>query len=221
MMFGCGEEYRHRVNHFETLRRIQEDTGGFTAFIPWIFAPENTPLGQESPGSHRFRLSEDAGDQPAVSRQYRPHAIELAHAGNQDLPGGLQFGADDVGSILIEENVVYAAGVRNRTNEEDLRRIISDAGYIPAQRDTLYRSYAWKPLRQAHRDLIELSIPRLLASQIRFRPCFARIVDTAMTCLPRGKHLKKNSVPERVWHRKMGHGQRMGKQSRGKPSRRF
>jgi cyclic dehypoxanthinyl futalosine synthase len=53
----------------------------------------------------------------------------------------LQFGADDVGSILIEENVVYAAGVRNRTNEDELRRIISDAGYIPAQRDTLYRSY--------------------------------------------------------------------------------
>src|SRR5579862_6935871 len=43
MMFGCGEDYRHRVNHLERLRRIQEDTGGFTAFIPWIFAPENTP----------------------------------------------------------------------------------------------------------------------------------------------------------------------------------
>jgi 2-iminoacetate synthase ThiH len=56
----------------------------------------------------------------------------------------LQFGADDVGSILIEENVVYAAGVRNRTNEGELRRIISDAGYIPAQRDTLYRSYFLK-----------------------------------------------------------------------------
>ncbi|MGH9772332.1 MAG: dehypoxanthine futalosine cyclase, partial [Candidatus Acidiferrales bacterium] len=57
---------------------------------------------------------------------------------------GLQFGADDVGSILIEENVVYAAGVRNRTNEAELRRVITDAGYIPAQRDTLYRSYALK-----------------------------------------------------------------------------
>src|SRR5260221_10083931 len=58
---------------------------------------------------------------------------------------GLQFGADDVGSILIEENVVFAAGVKNRTNESELRRIISDAGFIPAQRDTLYRSYALKP----------------------------------------------------------------------------
>ena len=57
---------------------------------------------------------------------------------------GLQFGADDVGSILIEENVVFAAGVKNRTNESELRRVISDAGFIPAQRDTLYRSYALK-----------------------------------------------------------------------------
>ena len=68
MMFGCGEEYRHRVNHLETIRRIQEDTGGFTAFIPWIFAPENTPLGKKDSGSYCVRLFEDAGDQPAVSR---------------------------------------------------------------------------------------------------------------------------------------------------------
>jgi cyclic dehypoxanthinyl futalosine synthase len=54
-----------------------------------------------------------------------------------------------VGSILIEENVVHAAGVRNRTNEEELRRIIAEAGFIPAQRDTLYRSYVWKPQQVA------------------------------------------------------------------------
>ena len=53
----------------------------------------------------------------------------------------------DRGSILIEENVVYAAGVRNRTNETELRRIITDAGYIPAQRDTLYRSYVLKTIQ--------------------------------------------------------------------------
>src|ERR1035437_8388357 len=49
MMFGCGEEYRHRVNHLERIRRMQEDNGGFTAFIPWIFAPENSPLGKKVP----------------------------------------------------------------------------------------------------------------------------------------------------------------------------
>jgi cyclic dehypoxanthinyl futalosine synthase len=144
MMFGCGEEYRHRVNHLERIRRIQEDTGGFTAFIPWIFAPENTPLGKKVPQT----TAVDYLKTLALSRMYLDN---IDHVQSSWLtPGikvcqiGLQFGADDVGSILIEENVVYAAGVRNRTNEAELRRIISDAGYMPVQRDTLYRSYFLK-----------------------------------------------------------------------------
>lgn len=144
MMFGCGEEFRHRVNHFERLRRLQEDTGGFTAFIPWMFAAENTALGrkvQETTAADYLKTL-------ALSRLYLDN---IDHVQSSWLtPGikvcqiGLQFGADDVGSILIEENVVYAAGVRNRTNEAELRRIISDAGFLPAQRDTLYRSYILK-----------------------------------------------------------------------------
>jgi cyclic dehypoxanthinyl futalosine synthase len=145
MMFGCGEEYRHRVNHLETIRRIQQDSGGFTAFIPWIFAPENTPLGKKIPETTAFDYLKTL----AISRLYLDNIDHIQSSwltpGIKICQVGLQFGADDVGSILIEENVVYAAGVRNRTNEEELRRIISDAGYIPAQRDTLYRSYAWKP----------------------------------------------------------------------------
>jgi len=144
MMFGCGEEYRHRVNHFERIRRIQEDTGGFTAFIPWMFAPENTALGKKVPEA----TAVDYLKTLAISRL---HLDNIDHIQSSWLtPGikvcqvGLQFGADDVGSILIEENVVYAAGVRNRTNEAELRRIIFDAGYIPAQRDTLYRCYLLK-----------------------------------------------------------------------------
>ncbi len=141
MMFGCGEEMRHRVNHLERLRRIQQDTGGFTAFIPWIFAPENTPLGKKIPETTAFDYLKTL----AISRLYLDNIDHVQSSwltpGIKICQVGLQFGADDVGSILIEENVVYAAGVRNRTNEEELRRIISDAGYIPAQRDTLYRSY--------------------------------------------------------------------------------
>jgi cyclic dehypoxanthinyl futalosine synthase len=144
MMFGCGEEYRHRVNHFERLRRIQEDNGGFTAFIPWIFAPENTPLGKKVPETTAFDYLKTL----AISRLYLDNIDHVQSSwltpGIKICQVGLQFGADDVGSILIEENVVYAAGVRNRTNEEELRRIISDAGYVPAQRDTLYRSYVLK-----------------------------------------------------------------------------
>jgi cyclic dehypoxanthinyl futalosine synthase len=145
MMFGCGEEYRHRVNHLERVRRIQQDTGGFTAFIPWIFAPENTPLGKKIPEATAFDYLKTL----AISRIYLDNFDHIQSSwltpGIKICQIGLQFGADDVGSILIEENVVYAAGVRNRTNEAELRRIISDAGYIPAQRDTLYRSYILKP----------------------------------------------------------------------------
>jgi len=144
MMFGCGEEYRHRVNHLERVRRLQEDTGGFTAFIPWIFAPENTPLGKKVPET----TAVDYLKTLAISRLYLDNIDHIQSSwltpGIKVCQVGLQFGADDVGSILIEENVVFAAGVRNRTNEAELRRIISDAGYIPAQRDTLYRSYFLK-----------------------------------------------------------------------------
>ncbi len=144
MMFGCGEEMRHRVNHLERLKRIQEDTGGFTSFIPWFFAPDNTPLGKKIPEATAFDYLKTL----AISRMYLDNIDHIQSSwltpGIKICQVGLQFGADDVGSILIEENVVYAAGVRNRTNESELRRIISDAGYIPAQRDTLYRSYSLK-----------------------------------------------------------------------------
>jgi cyclic dehypoxanthinyl futalosine synthase len=145
MMFGCGETLQHRVNHLDRVRQLQEETGGFTAFIPWIVAAENTALGKKV-------LETTAVDYLktlAVSRLYLDNIDHIQSSwltpGIKVCQVGLQFGADDVGSILIEENVVYAAGVRNRTNEEELRRIITDAGFRPEQRDTLYRSYILKP----------------------------------------------------------------------------
>ena len=144
MMFGCGEELRHRVNHLERVRQIQEETGGFTAFIPWIFAAENTALGKKV----QETTAVDYLKTLAVSRLYLDNIDHIQSSwltpGIKVCQIGLQFGADDVGSILIEENVVYAAGVRRRTNEQELRRIILDAGFLPAQRDTLYRSYVLK-----------------------------------------------------------------------------
>ena len=142
MMFGCGENLENRVNHFETLRRIQDETGGFTAFIPWMFQPENTPLGRKI-------------KEPATAVDYlKTLSISRLYFDNIDnvqaswlTPGlkicqvALRFGANDVGSILIEENVVSAAGCTNTTNEPELRRMISDAGYRPVKRDTLYRTF--------------------------------------------------------------------------------
>ena len=141
MMFGCGETLEQRVAHLEVVRRIQAETGGFTAFIPWSFQPENTSLGrslrEEATGVEYLKTL-------AVSRLYLPDVPNVQSSwvtqGLKTCQVGLKFGANDVGSIMIEENVVSAAGARNRATEEELRRLIRDAGFIPKQRDTLYRT---------------------------------------------------------------------------------
>src|SRR5215475_9367826 len=142
MMFGCGETIEQRMNHFDIVRQIQEETGGFTAFIPWAFQRELTSLG-------RF-IKEEATSVEylktlAISRIYLDNIENIQSSwvtpGLKVCQLGLRFGGNDVGSIMIEENVVRAAGVTNCTTEEELRRIIRDAGFVPKQRDTLYRTY--------------------------------------------------------------------------------
>ena len=142
MMFGCGEELQHRVNHLQIVRDLQEETGGFTAFIPWSFQRENTSLG-------RFVKEEATAVEYlktlAVSRIFLENVVNVQSSwvtqGLKTCQVGLRFGGNDVGSIMIEENVVSAAGARHHASEEDLRRIIRDAGFVPKQRDTLYRRY--------------------------------------------------------------------------------
>jgi cyclic dehypoxanthinyl futalosine synthase len=140
MMFGVGETFEHRINHFEQVRRLQEETGGFTAFIPWSFQPNNTALGgrgwDEATSVEYLKVL-------AISRLYLDN-IENVQAswvtqGLKVLQMGLHFGGNDVGSVMLEENVVKAAGTSNCTTEEELRRLIRDAGFQPVQRDTLYR----------------------------------------------------------------------------------
>jgi cyclic dehypoxanthinyl futalosine synthase len=141
MMFGVGETFEQRVNHFEVVRRLQEETGGFTAFIPWSFQPGHTALGgngwEEATSVEYLKVL-------AISRLYLDN-IENVQAswvtqGLKVLELGLHFGGNDVGSVMLEENVVKAAGTSNCTTEEELRRIIRDAGFKPVQRDTLYRT---------------------------------------------------------------------------------
>ncbi len=142
MMFGTGETIEQRVNHFEVIRQIQEETGGFTAFIPWSFQRENTSLG-------RFIKEEATAVEYlqtlAISRIYLNNILNVQSSwvtpGLKTCQVGLRFGGNDVGSIMIEENVVSAAGTHNRATEEELRRMIRDAGFVPKQRDTLYRTY--------------------------------------------------------------------------------
>jgi len=142
MMFGCGETLQHRVNHLERIRQLQEETGGFTAFIPWIFQRENTSLGnfvkEEATAVDYLKTL-------AISRLFLDSIPNIQASwltpGHKICQIALGFGGNDVGSILIEENVVRAAGVTRTSTEEELRRIISDAGFRPVKRDTLYRTY--------------------------------------------------------------------------------
>ncbi len=142
MMFGCGESLEQRVAHLERVRRLQEETDGFTAFIPWTFQRENTALGR---GVKDEATAVEYLKTLAVSRLYLENILNVQASwvtqGLKICQLALRFGANDVGSIMIEENVVAATGVHHRATEEELRRIIRDAGFTPKQRDTLYRAY--------------------------------------------------------------------------------
>ncbi|MEQ1605974.1 MAG: cyclic dehypoxanthinyl futalosine synthase [Pyrinomonadaceae bacterium] len=149
MMFGIGDRVEHRVRHLDRIREVQDEAlaakavdpnyGEFTAFIPWTFQRENTALGrkitEEPTGIDYLQML-------AVSRLFLDNIQHIQASWlTQGLKLGqtaLRFGADDMGSIMIEENVVSAAGADNQANERDLRYQIREAGYVPQQRDILY-----------------------------------------------------------------------------------
>lgn len=140
MMFGIGDNVSHRVAHLQKIRDLQDETNGFTAFIPWTFQRENTALGrkitEEPTGIDYLKML-------AVSRLFLDNVQHIQASWlTQGLRLGqtaLRFGADDMGSIMIEENVVSAAGADTEANEKELRYQISEAGFIPQQRDILYQ----------------------------------------------------------------------------------
>lgn len=140
MMFGIGDTILHRVRHLERIRNLQDETGGFTAFIPWTFQRENTALGRrikdELTGIDYLKML-------AVSRLFLDNIENFQSSWlTQGLRLGqvaLRFGANDMGSIMIEENVVSAAGAHNQADEKMLRYLIREAGFTPQQRDILYR----------------------------------------------------------------------------------
>ena len=142
MMFGVGESFQHRVNHFQRIYDLQEETGGFTAFIPWTFQPKHTALGgrgwDEATSVEYLKTL-------AIARIFLSNFENVQSSwvtqGLKVCQMGLRFGGNDVGSVMLEENVVRAAGTTNCTTEEELRHMIRDAGFRPAQRDTLYRTF--------------------------------------------------------------------------------
>lgn len=138
MMFGHWETMAERIEHLERLRCLQDETGGFTAFICWTFQPGHTAW-SDLPKLGAFGYLKML----AVSRLYLDNFANLqASWVTQGLKIGqiaLRCGANDMGSLMIEENVVAAAGTCFRTTEDEIRRAISEAGYLPRKRDVFYR----------------------------------------------------------------------------------
>jgi cyclic dehypoxanthinyl futalosine synthase len=137
MMFGHVETLADRIEHLERLRRLQDETGGFTAFICWTFQPGNTALAA-LPKLGAFEYLKTL----AVCRLYLDNFANLqASWVTQGLAVGqlaLRFGANDFGSVMIEENVVAAAGTSFQATEAEIRRRIEDAGYAARKRNVFY-----------------------------------------------------------------------------------
>lgn len=148
MMFGSVEGPEDIIEHFDALRKLQDKTGGFTAFIPWSFQPGNTELGRNrlEPGDK----SESAATGVeylkilALSRIYLDNIPNIQASwvtqGLKIAQVALRFGANDFGSTMLEENVVAAAGVKFRTTVDGIIQAIKGAGFKPAQRDMHYNT---------------------------------------------------------------------------------
>jgi cyclic dehypoxanthinyl futalosine synthase len=137
MMFGHVETLAERIEHLERLRQLQDETGGFTAFICWTFQPEHTALAQVPPaGSHEYLKTQ------AIARLYLDNVPNIQSSWvTQGLKIGqlaLFFGANDMGSLMIEENVVASAGTVHYLTLEQIKNAIREAGYIPRQRNVFY-----------------------------------------------------------------------------------
>ena len=137
MMYGHIETLEERIEHMERIRQLQDETGGFTAFISWTFQPDNTPLSDIRPlGAYEYLKVQ------AISRLYLDNVDNIQSSWvTQGLKIGqlaLLYGANDMGSLMIEENVVAEAGTVHYLTLDQIRDSISELGYIPRQRNVHY-----------------------------------------------------------------------------------
>jgi len=137
MMFGHVETLAERIEHLERLRQLQDETGGFTAYICWTFQPDHTALSHITPaGAFEYLKTQ------AVSRLYFDNVANVQSSwvtqGEKIGQMALFFGANDMGSLMIEENVVAKAGTVYYLSLETIRRLIEESGYIPRQRNVFY-----------------------------------------------------------------------------------
>ena len=136
MVIGFGETYAQRLEHMEKIRRLQDETDGFRAFITWTYQPKNTILGGEKINSWDYMKT------LAVTRIFLDNIDHIQGSwvtqGERIGQLTLAFGADDLGSIMLEENVVRAAGTAFEMSIDKMVKLIRGAGKIPAQRNTKY-----------------------------------------------------------------------------------
>ncbi|MBI5569607.1 MAG: dehypoxanthine futalosine cyclase [Desulfomonile tiedjei] len=137
MMFGHVETTTEQLTHLFRLRRLQDDTGGFTAFIPWPYQPcRQTIQGRPTGATAYLRMVAIArlvlDNIPHVQASWVTQGADIGQA-------ALFFGADDLGSTMIEENVVAAAGVSHKLSEKEMVRLIEKAGFQAGQRDNIHR----------------------------------------------------------------------------------
>src|SRR6266581_1789079 len=137
MMFGHVETVADRIEHLERVRAQQDKSKGFTAFIAWTFQAEHTRLRAPPVGAHEYLRTQ------ALSRIYLDNIPNIQSSwvtqGQEIGQVALKYGANDLGSIMIEENVVSQAGTTFRMGVADMQRLIKDLGYEPRQRDNWYR----------------------------------------------------------------------------------
>ena len=137
MMFGHVETIEDRIEHLQRLREQQERSGGFTAFICWTFQPENTVLKAQTVGATEYLRT------LAIARIFLDNFDNMQSSWVTQGPKigqiSLEYGANDFGSVMMEENVVSSAGAHFRLQKEEIETIIREAGYEPRVRDTRYR----------------------------------------------------------------------------------
>ena len=140
MMYGHLETDEDIVEHLESIRKLQDETGGFTAFVPWSFKPGNTPLEKIIP---HYATPTRYLQMIAFSRMYLDNFQHIQASwfseGKKTGQIALHFGADDFGGTLLEENVHAAANFVNKTNTGECIQMIHESGFAAAQRTTLYR----------------------------------------------------------------------------------
>lgn len=148
MMFGHVETDEERIEHMTRIRELQDETSVFTAFIPWTFQPENTPMGEKllvARGGGKATVAEYLRTL-SLSRLYLQNVQHIQSSfvtqGMKTCQVGLSMGADDFGSAMLEENVVSSAGCTHPTSIPEIERHIKDAGFAPQRRNMMYEHIA-------------------------------------------------------------------------------